>query len=196
MLECDKISKSFDGKTVIKDLSFTFPEKGLCLLMGRSGSGKTTLLRLLAGLEKPDRGTVRGTGNAAVCFQEYRLFPQCTALENVRLLAFCQKDTSGKECPERMLAALGFSKTDMQLKPSALSGGMKQRVSLARALCADASVLLLDEPLKELDAGLKKKALSLIIRRAENALVIMTAHDTLETEAAVDIVLDASRWQA
>lgn len=195
MLECDKISKSFDGKTVIKDLSFTFPDKGLCLLMGPSGSGKTTLLRLLAGLEKPDRGTVRGTGNAAVCFQEYRLFPQCTALENVRLLALRRKDASGPERAERMLAALGFSKEDMQLKPSALSGGMKQRVSLARALCADASVLLLDEPLKELDASLRETALSLICHAAESSLVVMTVHDPQQAQGMDAVVLNAGKWK-
>ena len=163
MTELRDVSKSYDGRHVIRQLSFRFPEKGLVLLMGPSGCGKTTLLRLLAGLEKPDSGTVLRKGSVSFCFQEYRLFPQLTAIDNVRLLAWRKPDAACTARASAMLTALGLTEAQQGLRPDALSGGMRQRVSLARALCGDASLILLDEPLKELDAVLRDKAGALIL---------------------------------
>lgn len=163
--------------------------------MGESGSGKTTLLRILSGLQKPEAGTVSRTGEVAVCFQEYRLFPQLSAMDNVLLLAWRHPGEADRQKAASMLTALGLTDEEQRKKPSELSGGMKQRVSLARALCADVPIVLLDEPLKELDASLKRAALSLIREKAMHSLVIMTQHEPEAMQGNEAVILDITRWK-
>lgn len=170
------VSLSFEDKHVLTDLNDVLPDKGLVLLHGPSGAGKTTLLRLLAGLQKPDSGEIIGIGRVSMCFQEYRLFPQLSALRNASALLSDPRDAAGMERCREMLLTLGFTEADLQLKPGSLSGGMKQRVSLTRALCMPADTVLLDEPVKELDPVLRGKALALIAERARESLTVMSVH--------------------
>ena len=173
------ISKSFGGQLLFSHFSYRFPERGLFLLSGESGVGKTTLLRILAGLEQPDSGTVIRTGPVSFLFQDRRLFPSLSALENVRIVA-PRHTPKARSCADAaaLLTTLGFSSQDLQKHTDELSGGMQQRVAIARALYFDAPVLLLDEPSKELDPANRARLRPLFLREAEIRLVILVSHET------------------
>ena len=171
------ISKSFGQKTILTGFSYDFSDTGVYILRGKSGIGKTTLLRIIAGLDKEYSGNVSGggIGNVSFAFQEYRLFPELSALENV-MLAKPNNNEADRNSAIEMLTQLGFSSADMNLIPSELSGGMKQRVSLARAFLKNTPILLLDEPTKELDALLCELVCKMIRKIAETRLVILVTH--------------------
>ena len=179
-IKISDLSFSYGKRKVLSDLSLSFSGTGIYTLTGPSGSGKTTLLRLLLGLERPARGSVTLSEPPAAAFQEYRLFPQLTAEENVALTAPDPKASLADA--HSALLSLGFSEQDCRLYPSQLSGGMKQRVSLARALFADSRILLLDEPSKELDAPLRELLYEALRSRAKDSLILLTTHRTEETE--------------
>ena len=176
-LEIKNLTKRFGKKTIISEFSYHFSEKGLYILRGKSGIGKTTLLRIIAGLDKDYSGEIieGGIGRISFAFQEYRLFPQLSALENVMIASKDDSDAN-KNIAMDLLSQLGFSFEEMSLLPSELSGGMKQRVSLARTFMKNAPVILLDEPTKELDAILCRQVCEMIKKIAEDKLVIIVTH--------------------
>ena len=178
------LTKSFGEKTVFKDFSYDFSDIGLYLIRGDSGVGKTTLLRMISGLDSAYSGDISGGGltNVSYAFQEYRLFPTLTALENV-MVSSKTESAADKESALEYLSRLGFTEADTALLPSELSGGMKQRVSLARAFLSDAKILLLDEPTKELDPTLAAVVLEMISEESKKRLVIMVSH--LESDEAL-----------
>ena len=171
------LSKSFGKKVIFSDFSYDFGDNGVYILRGESGIGKTTLLRMIAGLDKNFSGEIigGGTGNVSFAFQEYRLFPELSAIDNVMIASGDNSDADKIEALS-LLSRLGFSAEDTSLLPSELSGGMKQRVSLARALMKKAPVLLLDEPTKELDPALCEKVCEMIKKCAEERTVILVTH--------------------
>lgn len=178
-LTVKNINKAFEDKLIFEDFSYEFREKGIYAITGESGIGKTTLLRIIAGLDKNYRGEVidGGIKNVSFAFQEYRLFPSVSAIENLLSIG-CEKNEA-----EKILIRLGFSRQDFNLMPSELSGGMKQRVSLARAFLKKSPILLLDEPTKELDSKLKDTLYDLIKKEAENRLIIFVTHNTDDISA-------------
>ncbi len=183
-VELINLTKSFDGKVKISGLTYRFPDRGVVAVLGDSGVGKTTLARMIAGLDTDYRGEIvgGGIGNVAYAFQEYRLFPTLSAIDN---LVYANHDKATPEAVEKaknILLRLGFEEFELSLKPSALSGGMKQRVSLARAFLNDAPILILDEATKELDTRLKQTVLELIAEQAKKRLVILITHDEDEIE--------------
>jgi NitT/TauT family transport system ATP-binding protein len=173
------INKSFFDKVIFRDFSYTFTETGLYALIGDSGIGKTTLLRLISGLDLDYSGEITGGGpkNVSFAFQEYRLFPQLSALENLTEVVFKNATDQDFETAKHMLLRLGFSEKDINLNPDQLSGGMKQRVSLARAFLKKSSVLILDEPTKELDEELSNTVRGMICEEAKKRLVIVVTHN-------------------
>ena len=177
-LNAQGLTKRFDGRPVIECFSFSFPARGLFALVGESGRGKTTLLYMLAGLLLPDEGTVTGNRPLSISFQEYRLFPYMTALDNV----LCVQRTRHPDRACALLRSVGLTDEEMLYYPSMLSGGMKQRVSLVRALASDAPLVLLDEPIKELDPQIQQRVIELLREQAAERLLIVTAHS--EAEAA------------
>jgi NitT/TauT family transport system ATP-binding protein len=134
-------------------LSLTVPAGQLCCLVGASGCGKTTLLNLIAGLDKPQNGSIAIEGRPALLFQDAALFPWSTAQNNIEL-ALRLRGVPKRERAQRAreLLRLVHLEDFADRRPHELSGGMRQRVALARALAQDARVLLMDEPFGALDA--------------------------------------------
>ncbi len=178
-LKLNSISKYFGEKNILSNFSYGFSDSGLYLLLGESGVGKTTLLRIIAGLDNGFSGELLGggIGRVSFCFQEYRLFPELSALDNVLIAISNTKDEAVLEIAEKLLYRLGFSKSDLSLLPSELSGGMKQRISLARAIMKDAPILLLDEPTKELDGENANAVREIIVEESKRRLVILATHN-------------------
>ena len=181
-LSVKDIRKSFGEKIILDGFSYDFPDRGIVAVSGESGIGKTTLLRIIAGLDKDFFGEVigGGIGKVSFAFQEHRLFPGLSAIENIALAIEDKPSSEVLDSARNMLGRLGFSDSDMQLRPSALSGGMKQRVSLARAFLLKKDILLLDEPTKELDSELAGTVREIISEISQDRLVIMVTHNDYE----------------
>lgn len=194
MLIIKNLSKSFGKKEIFKSFSYEFSDKGLYRIKGESGVGKTTLLRIISGIDTKYTGSVLGGGcnNVSVAFQEYRLFPNLTILENITEAAFKNANESDVLKARDLLLSLGFSEYEFSLRPSELSGGMKQRVSFARALLRQTPVLLLDEPTKELDERLCNIVKDLIKKEAEKRLVILITHSDSDVETLNHEEIDLS----
>ena len=159
---------------MLRQFSAELPLEGVTVLRGASGAGKTTLFRLLLGLEKLDIGEVTGMlgKRPAVMFQEDRLLPWATALENVSLVSDAAR-------AEAALSRLGLCDNLCQL-PGELSGGMRRRVALARALAYGGDILFLDEPFTGLDEENKRIAACAILE--EQVPVFVITHDDSEAE--------------
>lgn len=169
MIMLKNISVSFDERLVLDKFSFTFPKKGVVLITGTSGSGKTTLTRVILGLTTPNSGEVdTGGAEISVVFQEDRLVPSLTALKNVELV-------SNRASAQERLSQMGLTDTD-NLYPSELSGGMKRRVSIARALAFGGDVLLLDEAFAGVDDTLAKRIIAEICKEYKDKLIIAVTH--------------------
>lgn len=163
LLELRNVSKSFSGVTVLKDINLTIERGEFVALIGFSGAGKTTLMSLIAGLLAPDDGEILLNGkpitgpgpDRGVVFQNYSLLPWLTVTENVALAVdqvFPEwSATERAKHVERFIAMVNLTPARHK-RPSQLSGGMRQRVAVARALAMDPEILLLDEPLGALDA--------------------------------------------
>lgn len=175
MLKIKNLCKSFEEKSVIDNFSFEFPTSGLVTLMGESGKGKTTLLNIISGLITQDSGSVENTYHSlSYSFQEDRLFPWLTVRKNIELVLDGVEDK--KERAEFWLDAMELSDFADYL-PEKLSGGMRQRASLARAIAYPSELVLLDEPFSNLDEALHKKIYAIILREAESRLIIMVTHN-------------------
>ena len=168
------ISKVFDGRQVLKDISLLFPRESTTCILGPSGCGKTTLLRIIAGLEKPDAGTVDGVPDRiSFVFQEDRLCEEFSAISNVRLAT--GKKVSA-ETITRHLQSIGLGE-DLSKPVRDFSGGMKRRVAIVRAVCNPAELLLLDEPFKGLDEKLHLEVIDYIKKHSEGRTVICVTHE-------------------
>ncbi len=193
------VSKRFgDGPPVLDDISLEVaPGEFLCLL-GASGCGKSTLLNLVAGLDRPTSGTVEVPGGgAALMFQEPALFPWLTAAQNVEL-ALRLKGVGKKERRERARDLLGLVRLQdaCAKRPHELSGGMRQRVAMARALAQDSHVLLMDEPFAALDAITRDVLHEELvrIRQSQSLTVLFVTHNVREAVRLGDrVVLLSSR---
>ena len=173
-LEIRGLSKHFGEKTLFEDLSLTVDRP--MILWASSGWGKTTLLRILMGLETPDSGTVSGVGRVGAVFQEDRLCPQLTAVQNVELVLENTK-SDYKQQIVRDLQQLGLDEAALDLPVRKLSGGQKRRAALLRAVWAESDTLLLDEPFTGMDPETMKKAASLLKERCQRKPVLLATHD-------------------
>ena len=171
----ENLCKNFGTHAVLQNFNWTVDRP--MVLMGASGCGKTTLLRILSGLETADSGTVTGVVTPAVVFQEDRLCPQLTAVDNLVLTGHGLTAAQARSG----LQSLGF--TDLRLPAVQLSGGQKRRAALLRALlCQDAQTLLMDEPFTGMDADLVRDAAAVTRRLAGERPTILVTHDRTAAE--------------
>ena len=174
MLTIEHLTKQFGEKTLFRDLCLTVD--GPAVLWAPSGWGKTTLLRILMGLDTPTAGRVRGVGRAAAVFQEDRLCPQLTALQNVTLVL----PGSEKQYKEQIgtdFQQFGMDAAALALPAARLSGGQKRRTALLRALWAPSDTLLLDEPFTGMDPDTLAAAAALLRTRCGTDPVLLATHD-------------------
>ena len=174
MLTIEHLTKQFGEKTLFRDLCLTVD--GPAVLWAPSGWGKTTLLRILMGLDTPTAGRVRGVGRAAAVFQEDRLCPQLTALQNVTLV-LPGSEKQYKEQIEADFQQLGMNAAALALPAARLSGGQKRRTALLRALWAPSDTLLLDEPFTGMDPDTLAAAAALLRTRCGTEPVLLATHD-------------------
>jgi len=182
------ITKAYGEKVVLDCFSHTFPAGKRTCIMGPSGCGKTTLLRIILGLETTDGGTITGRPErVSAVFQENRLFEDFSALSN--LAAVCHH--GDKEVMTDHLTELGLG--DSLHKPvRTLSGGMKRRVAIARAVLAPGELMILDEPFTGLDQDTKKIVLDYLKHHSQGRTLLVVTHDPAERDALADEVLDMS----
>ena len=179
-LEISHLTKRFGEKTLFEDLDLTLTAPAV--LWAPSGWGKTTLLRILMGLEMPTSGTVQGVGKVSAVFQEDRLCPQLTAVENVALVLPGPMDQYKKQI-EKDFQQFGLDDAALSLPARKLSGGQKRRAALLRALWAESDTLLLDEPFTGMDPETMKKAAALLKARCQDRNVLLATHDREAIEA-------------
>ena len=188
------LTKRFGSLAAVDDVSFEVEAGSLVALLGPSGSGKSTLLRMIAGLETPDAGDVKITGqnysastarerNIGFVFQHYALFRHMTVAENIEFGLKVRNVASGerKQRAQELLDLVSLGELGHRF-PSQLSGGQRQRVALARALAPNPKVLLLDEPFGALDAKVREELREWIVRLHEQTHVttIFVTHDQHE----------------
>jgi ABC-type Fe3+/spermidine/putrescine transport system ATPase subunit len=219
-LTLDKVTKTYPGgaRPVIDGLSLTVPTGGLTALLGPSGSGKSTLLRIIAGLTEPDAGDVRlgeqsilgrppDKRGTVMVFQNAPLFPHLTLGQNVgfglRMRGLPEREIAHRV--EAMLDRVQLAGLGRR-RPAELSGGQAQRGALARALILSPDLLLLDEPLSNLDASLRDEMRGLIrtLQRETGTTMLVVTHDQAEAVVLADrvallmggqVVQDASPWE-
>ena len=172
-MKVNDVTVCFGTQTVLSHFSLCLPQSGAVALMGPSGVGKTTLLRVMMGLETPQSGTVERPGRLAYLFQEDRLLPWLTALGNVEAVLPKGEKAQAAEA----LRAMGLPKQAFGKRPSALSGGMRRRVALARMVCFGGDAWLMDEAFKGLDTDSKHQAMDALRGYAEGRLIVMVTHD-------------------
>lgn len=177
----NKICKSFGDQKVLDGFSAELKPGSVTALMAPSGAGKTTLLNIILGLMPADSGEITGLSGlkAAAVFQEDRLFPGSDAYANVNSVL---GSPVSKELLDAEFSAIGL--TDYIKKPvKELSGGMKRRVAIVRALLSDYDFLVLDEPFKGLDEALKNKVIEYVKEKTAGKTVLLVTHDIQEAES-------------
>ncbi len=202
IISCNAVRLAFGTKanaqTVLNDLSLTVHQGQIVSLLGPSGCGKSTLLRVIAGLIEADEGSVIVDGakvarqmprssreKMSFVFQEPALLPWRTVWQNVMLpsqLRGVQQQSNVKDLVEHLLGLVGFQKSDWRKFPSQLSGGMKMRASIARAMSTQPTILLLDEPFAALDDMLRSKLndLLLTIASEQKCTMLFVTHNISE----------------
>ena len=180
-LHVQNLCKTYDGKEVLRNVTFSATSERIICVMAPSGTGKTTLLRILLGLEQPDSGTIDIPQNFrwSAVFQENRLLESLDAMENLRFVLGNQFDPQEATA---LLRELGLD--DIEGKPvRSYSGGMKRRLALARALLAPADGLILDEPFAGLDEVARGWCIRCILRKAVGRIVFLVTHDPADVDS-------------
>ena len=209
LIRLNGISKSFDGETVLDNMSLEIHDKEFITLLGPSGCGKTTTLRIIGGFESPDTGDVTFDGKSVkdvpphrrpvnTVFQKYALFPHLNVYENVAF-GLRLKKTPEDEIKTRVkdMLSLVNLKGFERRRITTLSGGQQQRVAIARALINEPEVLLLDEPLGALDLKLRKDMQNELkkIQQKTGITFIYVTHDQEEALSMSDVVVVMANGQ-
>lgn len=189
-----KLNHRFGFTEILKNINFTLQKGEVLSIVGPSGGGKTTLLHLCAGLLDVQEGSVTNTfTSSAFAFQEARLLPWKSVIDNIALalLAKGEKKSEAIKKSQEIALRFGLEEDDFDKFPKDLSGGMKQRVSFARALVVKPALLFLDEPFSALDIGLKKELQSVLIDMIskKEISVLFITHDLMEAIRLSDEML-------
>ena len=190
MLKITNLSFSFGKKVILEDFSMTLEKGEIVALMAPSGYGKTTLLGIISGLFKPQKDEIENDfEKVTYVFQEPRLFPWLTVSENL-LAVMSEKDETSKQAVAEYLELVGLSDAANKY-PSELSGGMKSRASLARALVYGGDLFLFDEPFAALDEDLRHDLTAKIKEylRARGASAILVTHNKEDAAEIADRIL-------
>ena len=173
-IKVDHVSKAYGEQQILRDLCCVFPEGKTTCIRGKSGCGKTTLIRLLLGLDIPDKGKIEGISDRKISavFQEDRLCENLSAASNIRLV--CTETISDRELEE------AYKAVALQKPVRELSGGMRRRVSILRALLADSDCVIMDEPLRGLDEKTRTKTIDYILKKTEGKTLIFVTHEEQE----------------
>lgn len=175
-IQLNNLCKYYGDKVIFENYTRTLEFDEILLIQGKSGLGKTTLMRIIAGLEKADKGEiVKSAEKISFMFQEDRLIPFVTVLKN--LTAVCSEEKALK-----YLRLMGLE-NEKDNSPLSLSGGMRRRVALARALCFDSELVILDEPFKGLDEKLKHEICEIIKEESQKREFIIVSHDSEDAKA-------------
>ena len=201
MLELSHIQKSFDGVSVLKDISIQVEDGEIVSILGPSGCGKTTLLNIILGIVEADAGTIVYNGEDLtrtvmekrgfnIVFQDYALFPNLNVYQNITYGLKNKPGISSKEEVEELIHLLGLE-DHLNKRVDQLSGGQQQRVALARTMVMKPRILLLDEPLSALDGVIKESIKDRIktIAREYHLTTIIVTHDPEEALTLSDRVL-------
>ncbi len=190
-LRAENLYKSFDGEEIINNLSFEISGEFFLTILGSSGSGKTTLLRIISGLLKPDRGNiVVESSRLGFIFQDDRLIPWINASENIAIVS------PGCD-PAEYLELVGLS-GHARKYPSEMSGGMRRRLNIARAIAFEPDLVLMDEPFNSLDVVLKDRLMEdiLAIWKEKKVNIVMVTHDPHEAATlSTEIMLVQDRFR-
>lgn len=189
MFGLEQVHFSWQGASLMENFSLNFPLTQTTALLGASGIGKSTLLRLLAGLVSPQRGKIHSErSQIAWMGQQDQLYPWLSAIDNVLLPAKLNGVKADYTRAKQLLAAVGLEQISTH-KPDQLSGGMRQRVALARTLYADRQYVLMDEPFAMLDVVTKLKLQNLAAQLLADKTVVIVTHDPLEACRLADNIL-------
>lgn len=187
-IQIKNLNKKIGDQIIFEKFNLKIKKNKVTGILGPSGAGKTTLLNLCSGLIKPDQGTIEGIdfNSVSYIFQEHRLLPWRTVRENLRFVlmeASVKKIGTREKEIDEILRMVGLENTD-HLYPNELSGGMKQRVSIARAFLFPSELLLMDEPFSSLDESLKYNIMDDFIElwKKDQRTVIFVSHNKDEVE--------------
>jgi NitT/TauT family transport system ATP-binding protein len=197
-LTVEKISHNYGAVAVLKDLSLTVRPGEVVVIVGPSGCGKTTILNLLSGHIEPSVGTVQRTGIIRTIYQHDGLFPWLTVAENISIGLRSVADVKQRELEMRELIDLIHMSDFAHHYPHQLSGGMRQRVELARVLAGDSDILLMDEPFSALDYQARLRLRRELVRLLERKprTVVFVTHDIEEAAQLADRVFVLSKRPA
>ena len=183
MIECKKVTKSFDSTLIFKDLELSINHCGIHVIVGESGSGKSTLLNMLAGFESVSSGSIHTDGTIATIFQNYELIQSLNVRDNIYLAhEITQSNVTEKEM---IIEKLGLESI-LDHYPNECSGGQKQRIGIARALFQNPSIILCDEPTESLDQENKQMVMQLFKEISKHCMIIVATHDPMIVEQYAD----------
>lgn len=211
MLELKDICKTYKSKKgaqtqALKDVSLSFPDKGLVFVLGKSGCGKSTLLNVIGGLDKPDSGEISIMGRSSkdfsptdfdsyrntfvgFVFQEYNVLDEFTVEDNIAIATELQGKKRDRARISEILRQFELEGLERR-KPNTLSGGQKQRVAIARALIKNPRIILADEPTGSLDSDTGKEVLGILKKLSEEKLVVVVSHDREFAETYADRIVE------